>query len=291
MISSPVCVWSLAERGEPGQSYFARLEAVWPVLGEILESPPIRVYLAGRVAIERAGTLIESSRFPGQQGRVALAYLTLERGRPATRAELAEVLWRDRLPAAWESALSAIVSKLRSVIAGSALDGLVELQGARGCYELRLPSGAWVDLEAAADAIHEAESAFKAGDPRSAYGPSAVAQHIARRPFLPGEQGPWIEGWRDRLRGILLRALETRAEVYLWNGEHALALQSAKEIVTMEPFREAGHRLVMRAHAAMGNTAEALQAYEQCRKRIARELGVDPSPATKATYEALLQSL
>ena len=38
---------------------------------------------------------------------------------------------------------------------------------------------------------------------------------------------------------ILLRALEARSEIYLWNGEHALALQSAKELTALEPFREA----------------------------------------------------
>ena len=90
---------------------------------------------------------------------------------------------------------------------------------------------------------------------------------------------------------MLLRALEARSEVYLWNHEAALALQTAKEMIRLEPFREGGHRLVMRAHAAMGNTAEALRAYEHCRHVIAEELGVDPSPQTKATYEQLLQSL
>lgn len=256
-----------------------------------MEIPTIRVYLAGRVAIEAGAELIEAARFPGQQGRLAFAYLTLERGRPVTRAEMAEALWRDRLPAAWESALSAIVSKLRTLFARSALRDSAMLEGSRGCYELRLPSTAWVDVSAAADAIHEAETALREGHHRRAYGPSAIAQHIARRPFLPGEQGPWVESWRDRLRDILLRALETRAEIYLWNGEHALALQSAKELLALEPYRETGHRLVMRALAAMGNSAEALKAYENCRGLIARELGVDPSPETKAAYEAVLQSL
>jgi DNA-binding SARP family transcriptional activator len=40
-----------------------------------------------------------------------------------------------------------------------------------------------------------------------------------------------------------------------------------------------------------GASAEGLRAYEQCRRMIARELGVDPSPQTKAAYETLLQSL
>lgn len=263
----------------------------WLVLGEELEPLPIRVYLTGRVSIETAGQLIDPTDFPGAQGRIAFAYLTLERGRPVTRAELAEALWPGELPAAWTSALTAIMSKLRTLFARSAFGSSVDLTGSRGCYELRLPPDAWIDVSAAADAIHEAEAALRAGDARRAYGPSAVAQHIARRPFLPGESGSWVEGWRDRLRDVLLRALETRAEIYVMNGEYALALQSAKELLSLEPFRETGHRWVMRAHAAMGNTAEALKSYEHCRKLIARELGVDPSPQTKAVYEELLHSL
>ncbi len=256
-----------------------------------MESSIIRVYLAGRLSIEASGTLIGPDQFPGQQGRIAFAYLTLERGRPVTRAELAEALWRDELPGAWESALSSIISKLRSLVARPMLRGSVTLTSARGYYELRLPGNAWVDLEAAADAIHDAEAALRAGEPRGAYGTSAVAHHISRRPFLPGEQGAWIEARRDRLRGVLLRALEARTEVYMWNKEYSLALQSAKDLIALEPFRETGHRLVMRALAAMGNTAEALKAYEHCRNLIATELGVDPSPQTKATYESLLESL
>jgi DNA-binding SARP family transcriptional activator len=256
-----------------------------------LETSDVRVYLTGRVSLETAGQLIAPDQFPGQQGRVAFAYLTIERGRPVTLEELAEALWPGNMPAAWESALRAIVSKLRSLIAKPDVCGSSTLMSARGSYELRLPPDAWVDIEAAADAIHDAEAALRKGNPALAYGPSAVAHHIARRPFLAGEQGPWIESQRDRLRDILLRALEVRTEVYLWNSEHTLALRAAKDLITLEPLREAGHRLVIRAHATVGNTAEALQAYERCRKLIARELGVDPSPQTKAVYESVLQSL
>lgn len=256
-----------------------------------MEPAAVRIYLTGRPAIEAKGIFLGADRFPGQQGRVAFAYLVLERGRIVTRAELADVLWPGDLPPAWETALSAIMSKLRALLTNVSSPMQAALSSTRGAYELRLPVDTWIDAEAAADAIHEAESALRGGEPRRAYGPSAVAHHIARRPFLPGEQGAWIEGRRDRLREIHLRALEVRAEVYLWNGEGPLALQSARELIGLQPFREAGHRLVMRAHAALGNTAEALQSYETCRKLIARELGVDPSPQTKAVHEQLLHSL
>jgi DNA-binding SARP family transcriptional activator len=254
------------------------------------ESPSVRIHLAGRVSLEVDGRQLEQSAFPGQQGRVVFAYLVAERSRPIGRAELAAVLWPGETPPSCESALNAVVSKVRALVARAGLDASA-LVAAPGCYELRLPASAWVDVEVAADAIHEAETALRLGDPARAYGPSAVAHHIARRPLLPGAENPWIDGMRARLRAILLRALECRAEVYLWNGEFSLAVEAARELTVFEPLRETGHRLLIRALAAAGNSAEALSAYERCRRLIARELGVDPSRQTKAVYEAVLMSL
>jgi SARP family transcriptional regulator, regulator of embCAB operon len=250
----------------------------------------LRIYLSGSMSIEAGGELFGPDTFPAQQGRVAFALLVGERG-PASRTALAEALWPDRPPAAWETALSSIVSKLRSLLTRAGLDGASSLITRDGCHELRLPSGTWIDHDVAADSIHEAEAALRAGDPARAYGPSAVAHHIARRPFLPGEYGRWVEQRRDKLTSILVRALECRAEVYLWNGEHPLAVEAARDALVVEPFRETAWQLLMRAHAAAGNTAEALRAYERCRSLIADELGVNPSPQTKAVHAELLASL
>jgi DNA-binding SARP family transcriptional activator len=46
----------------------------------------------------------------------------------------------------------------------------------------------------------------------------------------------------------------------------------------------------MRAHAAAGNRADALRAYERCRCLLAEELGVSPSPQTEAVYLDILRS-
>lgn len=251
----------------------------------------LRIYLTGRITLEAGDLRLGPHDFPGQQGRAAFAHLVCERSRPVSRGELAGTLWPADPPPSRDAALSSIVSKLRAVLSRAGLDGAGALSSAGGCYELRLPPGTWVDLEAAADAIHEAESALKAGEPGRAYGPSAVAHHVARRPFLPGEESRWVEERREKLLGILVRALECRAEVYLWNGEHPLAVEAAREVVALRPFRETGYRLLMRAHAAAGNAAEALWVYERCRKLIAEELGVDPSPRTKEVHAEVLHSL
>lgn len=251
----------------------------------------MRIHLSGLITVERDEVVLGPRDFPGQQGRAAFAFLVGHRGQPVPRDQLADALWSGERPQAWESALSALASKLRALLARAGLDAAEALRGADGCYELHLPRGTWVDHEVALDAIHEAEAALNAGDPRAAYGPSAVAHHIARRPFLPAQDGTWFESRRDQLAATLIRALECRAAVYLWNDEPALAVEAAREVVRLRPFRESGYRLLMRAHVAAGNAAEALRVYERCKALISEELGVPPSPETRALHAEMLQAL
>ena len=82
----------------------------------------LRVFLAGRVAVEANGHVIDETRFPGRQGRLLFAYLVAEQGRPVPRDELAEALWGETPPATWEKALTVVASKVRGVLADSGLD-------------------------------------------------------------------------------------------------------------------------------------------------------------------------
>jgi hypothetical protein len=159
----------------------------------------VRIYLTSEVRIEHGETLVGERDLPGRQGRVTLALLVAERDRPVTRDEIGEELWLDDPPLAWEKAVMAVMSKLRAALrrAGLDVDALVT---SFGCYQLRLPPDTWVDVEAAADAVHRAETALMADDPSAAYPWAYVAYHVGRRPFLAGEDGPWVRRARLRLR-------------------------------------------------------------------------------------------
>ena len=53
----------------------------------------LRVFLAGRVAVETDGVVLDEGRFAGRQGRLVFAFLVAEQGRLVPRDELAKVLW------------------------------------------------------------------------------------------------------------------------------------------------------------------------------------------------------
>jgi DNA-binding SARP family transcriptional activator len=205
------------------------------------------------------------------------------------REELAGAIWSEQLPPAWDTALRVLLSKLRAVFGSLGLAGSELIASAAGCYHVRLPPGTWIDIEAAAASIDEAEGAARAKDILATWGPLMVATVIARRTFLPGEEGDWVERQRARMHGIHLRALDCLADIRLLNGEGALAVETATEAVSLEPYRETGYQRLMRIHARLGNRAEALRVYEQCRRLLAAELGADPSPETEAVYLELLR--
>ena len=154
---------------------------------------------------------------------------------------------------------------------------------------LDLPQ-AWVDLEAALEAIHRAESAVAQGDWTRAWGPVLLALFTAERGFLPGEDAPWIEEIRRQVTEIRLRALECYAatELGLGGTELAGAERAGRQLVRLAPLRESGYRHLMQALAAQDNLAEALTVYSQLCECLRDQLGVAPSPATRQLHHRLL---
>lgn len=247
---------------------------------------PTRIQLCGPTVIERDGERLDG-RLPGRQGRLLFAYLVLNRHRLTSRDELAEAIWPRQLPAAAETGLNALISKLRKILGTGAIDG-------RAALRLQLGQDARVDVEAAAEAAHRAESQVALGRWKQAWGPSLVAMFVAEREFLPGEDAPWIAEQRQHLADIRVRALEAYAAAALGIGgtELPAAVRAGRQLTGLAPLRESGYQVLMRALASQGNVAEALHVHARAARgpsRRTRDLPMRcdsaglPSPAPHLT--------
>jgi SARP family transcriptional regulator, regulator of embCAB operon len=253
----------------------------WAYVGATLE-PQVRIQLCGPLAVEIDGRRIDRE-LPGRQGRLLFAFLVVHRLRPVRRDELIDALWPTAAPAAADSALRALLSKLRRVLSGHMLDGRADLR-------LALPPRTFVDLEDAREAIHRAESALAQANSHRAWGASQGPLFTARRGFLPDEDAEWIRETRHELDALYLRALECYARACAGVGgtELAGAERAGRELTLLAPYRESGYRHLMRALALGGNAAEALRVYEQLRTLLREELGIAPCAETLALHAQLL---
>ncbi|MGH3874805.1 MAG: AfsR/SARP family transcriptional regulator [Pseudonocardiaceae bacterium] len=258
-------------------------------IGERVDLQPVRIQLAGRVTVASADVVVDERLLGGRQGRIVFALLVLERDRPVSRDELAAALWPDGRPRTWDAALRGIVSKVRAFVVAAGLSGDSAVYGGLGAYRCQLPADVVVDVESACSAVETAEQMLRDGNPERAIALAEHAREVVSRPFLSDMKGQWVEDVRARLDEVLRWALCVLSEAYAQHGRYQLAVCSAENAIALEPFREQTHRLLMRVHAAAGNPAEALRAYDRCRRLLADELGAYPAAETAALHLSLLR--
>ena len=240
-----------------------------------------RVFLTGGLRFDGPHGSFADADLPGGQGRVAFAALAILR-RPVARDELAEIVWDGRPPAKWDGALSAITSRLRSLLTGVGLDGKEVLTSAGGTYALRLPPGTWVDLEDAYRRLDRAQGALRHDEFEQATTEGTVAAGILRRPFLTGLDTEWIAAERRHQTDALHAATVVLASAWLALDDPVLAATISASAVAIDPLREVGHRLLMRSEWQRGDRGAALRALAECERVLDEELGVTPSPDTLA---------
>jgi DNA-binding SARP family transcriptional activator len=92
----------------------------------------------------------------------------------------------------------------------------------------------------------------------------------------------WYEDWvlieRERFRVLRLNALEAVCERFARERRFALAVAAGMAAVAAEPLRDSACRALIKAHLAQGNAHEAIRQFHAYRRRLARDLGLEPSP-------------
>ncbi len=243
-----------------------------------------RIQLCGDLSIELAGERVDE-QLRGRQGRQLFAYLVANRTRVVSRDELVDAIWPIDPPAQAGAALSTLLSHVRRALGPDRLIG-------RSALQLALPPDAWIDIEAAGEAIGRAEAALAREEWQAAWSPAHVALSIAERGLLPGHDAPWIDVRRRDLDELMVEALECLATlgVRLGGSELAEAERAARRLIEVAPMRESGHVALMEIHAARDNAAEGLRVYGDLRERLRDELGAAPGASAQEIHMRLLEA-
>jgi DNA-binding SARP family transcriptional activator len=197
-----------------------------------------------------------------------LAFLALQ-DRPRTRTYVARTLWPEATTARANANLrSSLWRALRTghrVIDASA-------------HEMALANNITVDIH---DAVTRAHRLLDK---------SCLCDDILDRrtrddlsaDLLPEwSDNEWVLIEQEQYHQLRLYALEAMAKRLTTATRHGEAVAAGLAAVRAEPLRESAHRVLIDAHLAAGNRAAAQHQYEQCRRILHDELGLEPSGALR----------
>jgi class 3 adenylate cyclase len=222
-------------------------------------------------------------RLRGGKQRALLALLLVNANRTLALDRIVDDLWGDDVPETAAKMVQIYVSRLRKVLAEGALH--TRPPG----YALEVEPGE-LDLHLFEGLVAEGRSALDAGRAEEASRGFQAALALWRGPALAEfASEPFAEAEAARLEERRISALEGRLDADLLLGRHGDLVGELEALIARYPLREGLRRQHMLALYRSGRQAEALAAYQEARRALADELGIEPSPALRELERQILQ--
>jgi DNA-binding SARP family transcriptional activator len=217
-----------------------------------------------------------------EKQRALLAVLLLNANHTVSVGRLVEELWGDRPPESAAKVIQTHVSRLRKVLP----PGMIETR-APG-YALRLDDGQ-LDLQRFERLRAEGRRALANGD--HGRGSAALSEalslwHGAALAEFGSE--PLSQGEGARLAEVWLSTYEDRIDADLALGRHADLVAELESLVSHHPLRERVRCQLMLALYRCGRQAEALAVYQDARRTLVDELGIEPGRGLRDMERAIL---
>ncbi|WNF27126.1 BTAD domain-containing putative transcriptional regulator [Streptomyces sp. C11-1] len=252
-------------------------------------SPPaggVHVSLLGPLTA-RTGDGRELPLGPRKQ-RLVLATLLARPNTPVPVDVLTDAVWPDDPPRTARKNLQVYVSAARTLLGPAGEDGRDRVVHGCGGYLLRIGEGELDALRFGALARAGRAAAERGDRPGAARLLRAALDLWAGPPLNDLRDSAVVAEEADRLEARCLTVYEDWAETETELGRAAVAVDGLRDLVDRHPLRERLRAAWMNSLHQCGRQAEALAVYDDYRQLMARELGLEPSPAMAALYRAVL---
>jgi predicted ATPase/class 3 adenylate cyclase/DNA-binding winged helix-turn-helix (wHTH) protein len=225
----------------------------------------------------------------GSKRRALLALLLLHPNETLGSERLIDELWGERPPATAAKTLHVHVSRLRKALAGGAGTGGADVLVTREHgYELQLDLEQ-IDAHRFERLLNEGRRELAADRPDEALAALEEALSLWRGPPL-GDLAyePFAQVEIARLEDLRAETLEQLIEAKLALGRHVEVVGQLEALIDEHPFRERLRAQLMLALYRSERQADALQAYQEARRKLVEELGIEPGARLRELEQAIL---
>ncbi|WP_316250240.1 BTAD domain-containing putative transcriptional regulator [Micromonospora aurantiaca (nom. illeg.)] len=227
----------------------------------------------------------------GPKQQALLALFLLRPNRFVAADWLVDALWDARPPASARTTLRTYVAGLRRAVEPhrSHREPARVLRSHPGGYELRVDADA-VDAIRFAGLVDRAADALAAGQAAAAERTYTEALALWRGEPLAGVADlTAVRPEAARLAELRLSAEEGRLTAAVAAGRHATLLPELRRFVSAHPLREGARAQLMLALYRSGRQTEALAVFDEGRRILAGEYGIDPGEQTRAVHRLILE--
>jgi DNA-binding SARP family transcriptional activator/pimeloyl-ACP methyl ester carboxylesterase len=217
---------------------------------------------------------------PGRaKQRALVAMLLLRANEVVGTDQLVEGLWGESPPATAANALHGHVSSLRKRL------GVERIETRPAGYRLRLDAG---ELDLARFEGLVAEARRRIEPERRARRLGEALELWRGEPLADLRYQAFAQPEIARLTELRVVALEDRIEADLAVGRHNDLVGELEWLVAHHPYRERLRGQLMLALYRCGRQADALRAYQQARRTLVEQLGIEPGPALRELERGIL---
>jgi DNA-binding SARP family transcriptional activator/ABC-type glycerol-3-phosphate transport system substrate-binding protein len=220
----------------------------------------------------------------GRRQRLVLALLLQEVDRAVSVDRLIDGVWGEAPPETSRKTLQVYVSRLRKVLGDD-----VVIDATSSGYALHAAHES-MDSVRFAGLVEEGRRFLQQGDAPAATAVLREALGLWRGvPWGDLADAPALRSDVTRLTEMRLAAVELRIEADLSLGRAATLIGELEELANGNPLRERLRALLMTALYLTGRQAEALRAFDDTRRLLAEELGIEPSVELQRLHQRVLR--
>jgi two-component SAPR family response regulator len=245
-----------------------------------LSPPELEIVTFGTVMVYSNGKLLALSDWQTREARDLFFFFL--HSPPLTKEQIALELWPDISPARLKMRFKINIHRIRKAVGQEA----VIFEGVHYRFNRAIHYG-W-DREKYDEIL---QSASKAVLPAEKKNLLEKAAEIANGPYLVDIDADWAVTERFKVQEICQHLLLELGEIYLAEGQAQAGLNIARQILESDPLLEAAHRMTIQAYAALHDPAGMARQYQQYRKVLADEMGLQPSSEIVSLYEQLLSNI
>jgi len=248
----------------------------------------LRIQTMGQFRVWLGERELQDKAWQRGNAKLLFQFLITKRHQIITREEIINLLWEGRDDESalrdFKVALNAVLKALEPDRAARTDAFFIQRHGSS--YGFNLASGYQIDAEEFEKWVSQG---LEEPDPVQAAKMLEKGLGYYLGPYLPEcRYEEWCTAERDRMQELFLRGAERLARSGLQKQDWEKTIRWCEAILRVDDCWEEAYRLLMEAYFQQNNRTQAIRWYEKCVHKLKVQLGVEPMPATIATYQQII---